>query len=317
MPLDPHKIWVDGCFDFTHHGHAGAILQARRIIPRGAEGSLLCGVHNDADILFNKGGLPVMTQDERYEHTRSNKWCSAVIQDAPYVTQPDVLDSHGCQYVVHGDDISTDANGEDCYQTMKDMGRFLVVKRTEGVSTTEIIHRILTGERQDDQTKYGELQGNEKLAMYATADDGHTPWCFVFNQDFSHVLVEGGYKFVNDETVYIEGDFDLFHMGHIDRLRQLKEIQKNKKLIIGVTSREDCVMTLTERVLTVLSCRYVDGVVIEPRETNAINRWDSDAEQVSQGRFAYLSKQTIIDRIEKDRHHYVERNKKKGMNSEA
>ena len=85
-PVDPqndvkisdHRIWVDGCFDFAHHGllprpiqvlptsesslesgHAGAMLQARRL---GKE--LLVGIHSDQEIMDNKGPT-VMTLKER------------------------------------------------------------------------------------------------------------------------------------------------------------------------------------------------------------------------------------------------------------
>lgn len=54
------RIWVDGCWDFFHHGHAGAMLQARQL---GSE--LYVGVHSDEDILENKGPT-VMTLQERY-----------------------------------------------------------------------------------------------------------------------------------------------------------------------------------------------------------------------------------------------------------
>lgn len=68
-PVDPQedvevsheRIWIDGCFDFSHHGHAGAMLQARQL---GTE--LLVGVHSDEAILENKGPT-VMRLDERCE----------------------------------------------------------------------------------------------------------------------------------------------------------------------------------------------------------------------------------------------------------
>jgi ethanolamine-phosphate cytidylyltransferase len=78
VPIAEGRIWVDGCFDFSHHGresviadscmiqpnhipvgHAGAMLQARRL---GDE--LLVGVHSDEAILENKGPT-VMTLEER------------------------------------------------------------------------------------------------------------------------------------------------------------------------------------------------------------------------------------------------------------
>lgn len=53
------RIWVDGCWDFFHHGHAGAMLQARQL---GDE--LYVGVHSDESILENKGPT-VMNLQER------------------------------------------------------------------------------------------------------------------------------------------------------------------------------------------------------------------------------------------------------------
>ncbi len=54
------RIWVDGCWDFFHHGHAGAMLQARQL---GDE--LYVGIHSDESILENKGPT-VMNLQERY-----------------------------------------------------------------------------------------------------------------------------------------------------------------------------------------------------------------------------------------------------------
>ncbi|CAR23418.1 ethanolamine-phosphate cytidylyltransferase [Lachancea thermotolerans CBS 6340] len=324
MENDRHRLWIDGCFDFTHHGHAGAILQARRLIPPGTEsGALLCGVHNDEDILFNKGGKPVMNEQERYEHTRSNRWCSEIVKDAPYVTQPDVLDAHRCKFVVHGDDITTDANGEDCYQQMKDMGRFLVVKRTEGVSTTDIIQRILTGARAGAQEARSESSwqdtagAEEQLKKYAAGLDGHAPWCYVFDGliSKSKIIVEGGYALDSTQLVYIEGDFDLFHVGHIEQLKGLRERHgQDARIIVGVRTTQDCFMTLMERALSVLSCRYVDGLVLDPESQPCVDvTYNLDAAELRRGDFSYLDKAVIVGRVLAEREHYVARNRKKGV----
>lgn len=77
-PVDPQEdvavrediIWVDGCFDFAHHGHAGAMLQARRL-----GNQLLVGVHSDEAILANKGPT-VMTLEERCVESLLLLYCS-------------------------------------------------------------------------------------------------------------------------------------------------------------------------------------------------------------------------------------------------
>lgn len=313
--LDPTRVWVDGCFDFMHHGHSGAILQARRTIrPEDytSRTELIIGIHNDNDIMLNKGGKPVMNEAERYEHTLTTRWCNQIVTNAPYVTNSKFLDNFGCKYVVHGDDITTDINGEDCYQSMKDMDRFKVVNRTEGVSTTELIHRILTGEKTGLANKISEYI--HSLKMYSTNINGYDPWCWVFNQSFDHILVHGGYKFDKSQAIYVFGNFDLFHIGQIEKLKEVKNKNSDTStLIVGIREgNEDCIMTLLERCLSVLSCRYVDGIIINPKIDNLTNTYELDHLYCPQGKFKYLNKDLIITRILDNKLHYVKRNKIKG-----
>lgn len=54
------RVYMDGCFDMMHYGHANALRQARAL---GDE--LVVGVNSDEEIKANKGP-PVMSMDERY-----------------------------------------------------------------------------------------------------------------------------------------------------------------------------------------------------------------------------------------------------------
>lgn len=71
------------------------------------------------------------------------RWSSLSIPHAPYVTSIPWIDHYGCQYVAHGDDITSDSNGEDCYRYVKAAGRFAVFKRTPSISTTDLVGRML------------------------------------------------------------------------------------------------------------------------------------------------------------------------------
>ncbi len=53
------RVYMDGCFDMMHYGHANALRQAREL---GDE--LVVGVVSDEEIKANKGP-PVMSMDER------------------------------------------------------------------------------------------------------------------------------------------------------------------------------------------------------------------------------------------------------------
>lgn len=137
MPVSESRIWIDGCFDFFHHGHAGAMLQARRL---GAE--LYVGLHSDEAILENKGPT-VMNLTERVAAIEACRWVTRVIPHAPYVTSLPWISHYGCWFVAHGDDITSDASGEDCYRFVKRAGRFKVFKRTPMISTTDLVGRML------------------------------------------------------------------------------------------------------------------------------------------------------------------------------
>lgn len=307
-------VWIDGCFDFTHHGHAGAILQARQTIDNAA-GSLFCGVHNDQDIKFNKGSMPVMNSRERYEHTRANRWCGEVVENAPYVTQPDWLDRYGCRYVVHGDDITLAADGSDCYQEMKDLGRFKVVRRTAGVSTTEIIHRILTGTGQGSR----EMASLEELQLYSSGPDGFSKHCFVFENGLEEPLVQGGYEIRPQDCKFVKGSFDLFHMGQIEQLSRVRALEpRDGRVIAVIETHGDCIMSLKERVLSVLACKHIDGIVIltgDHQGPTKAYRID-DTSLTENNEFQYLNRDVIVKRIQDQRDVYVERNARKGLSIE-
>ncbi|KAI3402369.1 MUQ1 [Candida oxycetoniae] len=272
------RIWIDGCFDFAHHGHAGAMLQARQL---GKE--LYVGVHSDEEILANKGPT-VMTLEERLTAVDACKWSTRAIANAPYVTDPKVMDEYDCKYVVHGDDITTDANGEDCYQLVKDLGRFVVVERTPNISTTDLVGRMLLMSKNhhypDLNKNWKKLltEGNlDRFRKYATDETGLNLGSIVWlnTVDGLNVIVEPkrGEFDANQKLVYIDGGFDLFHPGHIEALKTAyqKAREFSGKVIVGI--HDDLtvnqykglnypIMNIFERSLCVLQCGYVDGIVL-------------------------------------------------------
>jgi len=56
----------------------------------------------------------------------------------------DVLEKYDCDFYAHGDDPVFDSNGNDLVKPFKDAGKYKVFKRTEGVSTTDIIGKLLS-----------------------------------------------------------------------------------------------------------------------------------------------------------------------------
>lgn len=258
------------------------MLQARQL---GKE--LYVGVHSDEDILKNKGPV-VMTLKERVKAVEACKWSTQPVPNAPYVTDPKVMDEYGCKYVVHGDDITTDANGEDCYQEVKDLGKFVVVKRTPNILTTDLVGRMLLMSKDhhyqpirniDNHSLLDKKDNLDKFAKYATDETGLKPGSGVYlNIDTDkelHTLVEPSKGTLKKYTsiAYVDGGFDLFHPGHIEALRLVKQnaLRDGCAVIVGVHDDHTInevkglnypIMNIFERALCILQCAYVDGIVL-------------------------------------------------------
>ena len=87
----------------------------------------------------------MMNEDERYESVRHCKWVDEVVQDAPWVVTEQFLDAHDIDYVAHDALPYADATGQndDVYGPVKKLGRFQETQRTDGVSTSDLILRII------------------------------------------------------------------------------------------------------------------------------------------------------------------------------
>eukprot|EP00698_Gefionella_okellyi_P004188 TRINITY_DN13904_c0_g1_i1.p1 TRINITY_DN13904_c0_g1~~TRINITY_DN13904_c0_g1_i1.p1 ORF type:complete len:284 (+),score=41.44 TRINITY_DN13904_c0_g1_i1:99-854(+) len=135
----PVRVYADGIFDLFHFGHARALEQAKKVFPNTY---LLVGVCGD-EITHRLKGKTVMTDKERCECVRHCKWADEVVEDAPWFITQEFIDKHQIDVVVHGEDACLDEHGRDVYQFVKDQGKYRTIKRTEGVSTSDLIMRVV------------------------------------------------------------------------------------------------------------------------------------------------------------------------------
>ncbi|XP_041474081.1 ethanolamine-phosphate cytidylyltransferase-like isoform X1 [Lytechinus variegatus] len=281
------RVWCDGCYDMVHFGHANSLRQAKLM-----GDYLIVGVHSDADIIKHKGP-PVMNEQERYKMVRAIKWVDEVVEGAPYVTHLETLDEHECDFCVHGDDITLDSDGQDCYRIVKEAKRFKECKRTAGVSTTNIVGRMLLmtkthhmgGELKEESDgnvspRSKTLQASNSVESFdkknlknGLCSTMSSPYTGIsqFLQTSNKIIqfAEGREPSPGDRIVYCPGAFDLFHVGHIDFLEQASKL--GNYIIVGLHGDQEVnryhgsnypIMNLHERTLSVLACRYVDEVVI-------------------------------------------------------
>ncbi|KAK3189015.1 hypothetical protein Dsin_028576 [Dipteronia sinensis] len=137
----PVRVYADGIYDLFHFGHARALEQAKKSFHNTY---LLVGCTNDEDTHKYKGKT-VMTDEERYESLRHCRWVDEVIPDAPWVVTQEFLDKHQIDYVAHDalPYADTSGAGKDVYEFVKTIGKFKETKRTDGISTSDIIMRIV------------------------------------------------------------------------------------------------------------------------------------------------------------------------------
>ena len=89
-------------------------------------------------------GPTVLNGEERADILRAIKWGDIVVPDTPYEVTTSVLDdvNINCQYYIHGDDPVM-CNGENICEIFQGLGRFKEIKRTTGVSTTDLTGKLL------------------------------------------------------------------------------------------------------------------------------------------------------------------------------
>ncbi|CAM8889037.1 unnamed protein product [Rhodiola kirilowii] len=271
----PIRVYMDGCFDMMHYGHCNALRQARALGDQ-----LVVGIVSDDEIIANKGP-PVTPLDERMIMVKAVKWVDEVIPDAPYAITEDFMkklfDEYNIDYIIHGDDPCILPDGSDAYALAKKAGRYRQIKRTEGVSSTDIVGRMLLCVRErsvPESPKNASLQRQFSAGHSQKNEDGGTN----AGSRISHFLPTSRriVQFSNGKgpgpdarIVYIDGAFDLFHAGHVEILRLARGL--GDFLLVGIHTDQTVsakrgkhrpIMNLHERSLSVLACRYADDVII-------------------------------------------------------
>ena len=74
---------------------------------------------------------------------RHCRYVDEVVVDAPWTLDDDFLATHKIDFVAHDDEPYTTGSSNDVYATVKSRGMFVATQRTEGVSTSDVVARIV------------------------------------------------------------------------------------------------------------------------------------------------------------------------------
>ncbi|KAF4691650.1 hypothetical protein FOZ60_015111 [Perkinsus olseni] len=257
------RILICGCWDLMHTGHFNAIRQVSTIAheiekEKQLEGEtvhveVVAGIHPNKEIRRVKGGEFVCSEEEKETMLRACKWVDDIVHDVPYKPLTvEFLDKHRIDYAVHGDDIAKASDGTDMYGYVKEAGRYREFRRSECISTTTLINRILGC--------HPGANANEAFSLTSRR-----------MSEFSR-----GNKPIENATkiVYISAVWDLLHTSHVEALRLAMEAVKGADyLLVGVrhdsSAKGETDSTVTsdgERALSLLSCRYVSDVILQAPE---------------------------------------------------
>lgn len=261
------RIFMDGAFDVMHYGHMNAFRLGRSLGTY-----LIVGVNSDESIKKCKGP-PLMNDKERLTMVDGCKFVDEVVPNCPYIMTPEYLDyiftTYDVDYVVHGDDPCI-VDGKDVYESAKRRGRYRSIPRTEGVSTTDIVGRmllmtkdhhylrtrrargnsmgslsisggIMDGEHDDDDSDneiHNENQDDDLSVQ--TAANYNEGGVFLGNQSkflttsMMLRLFSAGVKHPEEgmRVIYIDGAWDMFHCGHVEFLKEVSK--RGDYLIVGI-----------------------------------------------------------------------------------
>jgi ethanolamine-phosphate cytidylyltransferase len=224
----PVRIFMDGAFDLMHYGHMNAFRLGRSMGTH-----LVVGVNSDESIAACKAA-PLMNDQERLTMVSGCKFVDEVVPECPYIMNKEyleyVIQKYKIDYVVHGDDPCI-VDGKDVYASAKEAGKYRSIPRTEGVSTTDIVGRMLIMSKE-----------HHIIASTTDTDTNQETTPLRAGGGVNNIMLGSQSRFLTTsrmlklfssgvkapepgmKVIYIDGSWDMFHPGHVNLLKVAKEV---------------------------------------------------------------------------------------------
>lgn len=157
-----------------------------------------------------------------------------VVGGVPYIMNDayikHIIETYNIDYIVHGDDPCI-VDGKDVYEAAQKVGKYLTIPRTEGISTTDIVGRMLLMTRAHHNTVHDDASG--KLSGEVPKPHEEMKSQFLTTSRVIRLFGAGvkappkGCK-----IVYLAGSWDMFHSGHNSILEKARKF--GDYVIVGV-----------------------------------------------------------------------------------
>jgi cytidyltransferase-like protein len=137
MSNDKLIIYADMVADLFHAGHINFFLKIKKKYP---QSKIYVGLMGDNDAISYKR-KPILNVHDRETMLEHCSLIDKVIKNAPMPITKDFLKDHDIDIVIHSDDTTPEYINH-WYKVPSDMGIYIEVEYTQGISTTDIINRI-------------------------------------------------------------------------------------------------------------------------------------------------------------------------------
>ena len=131
------RIYIDMVADLFHIGH----LNLFKTIKKNEDNILIVGIHNDKDVESYKR-IPIIPFHDRIEIIKSCRYVDHVIGNAPLYITKEYIALHDIDMVMHAHSPH-DTEYDNMYKVPIEMGIFKRLEYTQGISTTQIIDKII------------------------------------------------------------------------------------------------------------------------------------------------------------------------------
>lgn len=240
---DKIRIFMEGAFDMMHFGHMNAFRLGRSLGTY-----LIVGINSDDSITACKAP-PLMNHTDRMAMVQACQFVDEIIPNTPYIMNKEyidwILETYDIDYIVHGEDPCI-VDGKDVYETAKEAGKFRTIPRTEGVSTTDIVGRILQlTAREEEHGETNCSNGGKKTSFLGSQSKFLTTSRLL--RDFTSHRVAPRPE---QRVVYIDGAWDMFHPGHVALLEEVRKVSSCIAVLFDYTYHHSHVIVVLPRPLS-------------------------------------------------------------------